>query len=597
MTKIIVIRDMHCTACEGRIEKALKQLNGVTEVKASYASNTVSVEYDGTRCHWDEINNAIMNLGYQIEGETGSATKIKSIIGMLSIFLAILLLGQFTGGFDMSTKLRGEVTYFILFMIGVFTSLHCVGMCGGIMMSQTITAAGEDKSVAFLPALSYNSGRLVGYTALGGVFGAVGSVISLSIGFMSGVAIFAGICMILMGINMSGIAVFRGYMTISWPVYSPAIKSRTPFVVGFFNALMPCGPLQTMQLYALGTGSALAGATAMFIFAIGTVPLMLSFGTLTSMMSKNFTKRIMKCSGVFVIILGIIMANRGLAIAGFQTPFSNYLTQTNNGISMAAKAEINTGVQTIRMTANNQGYVPNVLYVQKNMPVRWIISGEQINSCNNQIIIPALNSKKKLITGENIIEFTPQGEDLKFSCWMGMISGMIKVVDDINAVDLSKEKVSIPSGSGCGSADGTSQCCSSTKQQASIYGDDIGKVATKRLIHKATVSGDDQIVNITGSGYELEPLVSVMKMGKDTAIKFDFTGFDKPEGNWELVDYSQKKVIYAFNGRKEGNVIELQAKSLGTLGIYKDKKVVGIIEVVDDLEKIDIEKIRDKFLK
>lgn len=248
------------------------------------------------------------------------------------------------------------------------------------------------------------------------------------------------------------------------------------------------------------------------------------------------------------------------------------------------------------MMVNNQGYVPNVLYVQKDIPVRWIINGEQINSCNNQIMIPVLNIKKKLVTGENIIEFTPQGEDFKFSCWMGMINGIIKVVDDINTVDLSKQETEIPLGSGCCSTESSSQCCSNGEQQASIYGDDIRKVPTERLIHKATVSGDDQIVNITAIGYELEPLVSVIRTGKDTAIRFNFSEFDKPEGSWELVDYSQNKVIYTFEGKKAGNVVELHAKSLGTLGIYKNKKVVGIIEVVEDLKAIDIEKLREKFL-
>jgi len=38
------------------------------------------------------------------------------------------------------------------------------------------------------------------------------------------------------------------------------------------NGILPCGPLQTMQLYALGTGSAFKGAASMFIFALGTVP-------------------------------------------------------------------------------------------------------------------------------------------------------------------------------------------------------------------------------------------------------------------------------------------------------------------------------------
>ena len=90
------------------------------------------------------------------------------------------------------------------------------------------------------------------------------------------------------------------------------------------------------------------------------------------------------------------MTNRGLAIAGLNLPFSDLTAKGTNGTSMVTKAQIDNGVQTIRMSANNRGYTPNVLYVQKGVPVKWIVDGEQITSCNNQIIIPSLNSKKKL---------------------------------------------------------------------------------------------------------------------------------------------------------------------------------------------------------
>lgn len=591
MAKTIIVQEMHCRSCEKTIEEALGQLNGVITVKANYAKNTVNVEYNDLRCSSDDINEVIIREGYIVGEEMKSSAAIKNIIGLLGIFLAVLLLGQFTGGFDMSSKLKGEVTYLILFMIGIFTSFHCVGMCGGIMISQTITTGTQEKSVSVLPPLSYNLGRVLGYTLLGGAVGAIGSVISLSIGFMSGVAIVAGTFMILMGINMFGIPIFRKYMSIPWPAYSPKLKSKTPFMVGIFNGLMPCGPLQTMQLYALGTGSPLDGAIAMFIFAMGTLPLMLFFGMITGMVSKDSTKKIMKISGVCVMAMGIIMANRGLAIAGIQTPFSTFAAQTNRDTSAAIKADINNGVQTIKIVANNQGYVPNVLYVQKGIPVRWIVDGKQINSCNNQIIIPALNIKKKLMSGENIIEFTPQNEDLKFSCWMGMITGIIKVVDDVNAVDVSKEKAVIPPSSGCCNADGAS----STEPRTSIYGDDLSKAPIERLIHKAAMVGDEQTLNVMGIGYELEPLISVITKEKRTLVKFDFSKFENPEGKWEIVDYGQKKVIYTFEGKKEVAAVELNNQSLGTLGIYKDKKVVGIIEVVDDLNQVDFKKIKAKF--
>ncbi|HEY3426365.1 MAG TPA: sulfite exporter TauE/SafE family protein, partial [Negativicutes bacterium] len=498
-------------------------------------------------------------------------------------------------GFDMSSALKGEVSYFLLLAIGFFTSLHCIGMCGGILMSQSISTQAAGKSLAFWRSLSYNGGRVLGYTALGGIVGAIGSVISVSIGFMSGIAIFAGIFMILMGLNMAGFGIVRRIMTISLPTHSLALKSKTPFVVGLFNGLMPCGPLQTMQLYALGTGSALAGATAMFIFAIGTLPLMLSFGAVTGIMSKDSTKRILKCSGVFIIILGIIMANRGLAIAGFQVPFSNFIVQNTGSAGRAVKAEINNGVQTIQMTANNQGYVPNVLYVQKGIPVQWVINGEQINSCNNQIIMPAIHIKKKLTSGENIIEFIPQGEDLNFSCWMGMISGIIKVVDDLSVVNTSEQQVVVPSGSGCCNTAGRSQCCGNVEQRNSIYGDDLEKAPTERLLQKAVTTKSYQTVTIKGIGYELDPLISIINKEMKTTVTLDLTKLDKPEGNWEIVDYNQKKVIYTFDGQQKVYGIELNNKLPGTLGIYKDKNITGIIEVVDDLNEANLEKIRAKF--
>lgn len=589
IAKRIPIQDMHCSSCEMRIQRALGNVQGVNKVRASYAENMVYIEYDFDTCSPEEISKAISNTGYTIGYRTQSAGKFKSVAGILIVFLAVLLLGNYTGGFDMSSKLKGEVTYFVLFMIGLFTSLHCVGMCGGIMLSQSIANEAKGKLESFLPSLNYNIGRVLGYTVLGGIVGAIGSVLTVSIGFMSGVAIFAGIFMIFMGLNMAGFTIFRKYLKIPLPTHSLNKKVKAPFLVGLLNGLMPCGPLQTMQLYALGTGSALQGASSMLVFALGTLPLMFSFGTLTSLFSKDSTKRIMKLSGVLVIVLGVIMTNRGLAIAGLNLPFSDLTAKGTNGISMVTKAQIDNGVQIIHMSANNRGYTPNVLYVQKGVPVKWIIDGEQINSCNNQIIVPSLNSKKKLSSGENIIEFTPQDQDINFSCWMGMIRGVIKVVDDVSAIDVTKDKTSVASSiSGCCSTGGT--------QVESIYGDDIAKVSTERLIHKATISNKLQNVSIKGIGYEVEPLVVVINKQALAKIKFDLTEFDNAAGDWNIVDYKQKKVVSSFVGKQEIKDIDFQQDEVGTFGIYKDRKIVGVIEVVNRIDTTNLENVRSKFL-
>jgi len=60
---------------------------------------------------------------------------------------------------------------------------------------------------------------------------------------------------------------------------------------GLLNGFMPCGPLQAMQLYALGTGSFIAGATSMFMFSLGTVPLMFGLGAISSIAGGKLRKR------------------------------------------------------------------------------------------------------------------------------------------------------------------------------------------------------------------------------------------------------------------------------------------------------------------
>ena len=63
-----------------------------------------------------------------------------------------------------------------------------------------------------------------------------------------------------------------------------------PLVIGLLNGLMiACGPLQAMYVMAAGTGSALEGAKMLFTFGIGTLPVLLSFGVLTSLISAALT--------------------------------------------------------------------------------------------------------------------------------------------------------------------------------------------------------------------------------------------------------------------------------------------------------------------
>ena len=441
----IRVNNMTCTSCEGRVEREVKKLSGIKSVKASFVEQSLEVAFDENLCNIELIKATVKRAGYGTESQFNF-----KLIGIAIIALAIIIIGNSNKGVNLDSKLVGA-SYFMLFFIGVLTSIHCVGMCGGIMLSQSINKDGKSKFEAIKPSLLYNAGRVVSYTILGAIVGALGSALSLTSGMMAGLQLFAAAFMIIMGLNMSGFSIFRKLnIKLPWSFCSMKNKPKTPFLVGLLNGLMPCGPLQAMQLYALGTGSYFKGGLSMFLFSLGTVPLMMGFGAISGFLSKDNTKSILKFSGILVVVLGLIMGSRGLALAGVNLPSlsennSLFLNSSNAPTeNKGNKAVIENGVQVVRIVADENGYTPNAVYVQKGKPVKLIVEGKALNSCNGTFVIPSLKIQKKLQQGENVFEFTPNTSDISFSCGMGMIRGIIKVSDNLEGIDTSKPDATIP---------------------------------------------------------------------------------------------------------------------------------------------------------
>lgn len=202
-----------------------------------------------------------------------------------------------------------------------------------------------------------------------------------------------------------------------------------PFIVGLLTSLMPCGPLQIVQLYAMGTGSVIGGASAMFVFSMGTLPLLFLFGIVNTLITQNYTKVILRLSAVIVIVLGFVMVGRGLSLSGYSVDASHFKNSSSREMGHVAKVEGN--VQTVT-TSIESGSFPEIT-VQKGIPVIWTIkvSEEELNGCNNAIIIPKLNVEVSFQVGDNIIEFTPEeAGEITYTCWMGMIKSKIIVVDE-----------------------------------------------------------------------------------------------------------------------------------------------------------------------
>ncbi len=443
LKKTLKIDGMTCVNCENRIERKLQNTPGILEAKVSYSGGTAAVTYDKSAITLEEITGIIEKLDYKVKSAVDlkeSKTNIIKTLGVVLVLFALYMLANRFGVlniFNSFPQAEKNTGYAMLFVIGLLTSVHCVAMCGGIGLSQCVpqgnAVADGGKWSALRPSLLYNLGRVISYTVVGGIVGAIGSVVSFSGMFKGIVQLAAGVFMVIMGLNMLNLFPWLKKWNPRMPkIFARKInrekgRSNSPLYVGLLNGLMPCGPLQAMQLYALSTGNPLNGALSMLLFSLGTVPLMFGLGALSSMLSRKFTHRMMRVSAVLVTVLGVFMFSSGMSLSGISLP------SAGGGAKGENVAVIKDGVQLITTGLPSGRYEP--ITVQKGIPVKWTIQAKDgdINGCNNRIIISQFNKELKLKVGDNVVEFTPSDSGIiSYSCWMGMIRSQITVVDDLN---------------------------------------------------------------------------------------------------------------------------------------------------------------------
>lgn len=452
------VSGMHCGGCKLAVEKQVQAIPWVLSVDADHTSGECWIETteDPQSLLQEDVmgqalRSAVQKAGYDLD-RWGAQKRSPLIFNYktLSIWLGLIVLFGAVVFFSPLAlpaigKIPPSISYGALFGLGLVTSVHCIGMCGGINLSVTLTTKGQ----AWQASLAYNLGRSVGYTLVGALLGALGGVFSLSPlakGFM---AIAASILMLLMAlkqvdllrfIKIPGLipkSLFNGVNRLVKP-------GSMPFAVGIANALMPCGPLQAMQLYALSTGSWWQGATGMFVFSLGTIPLMFAFGLSAATLGHKFNKPLRQASAVLLALLAVISLQRGLiltlplldldlaAAKGLENPQSNPSqepAQENAALPSGVIASVNGDTQEVFVEVTPFGYQDIVLQVGIPARVTFIAGDRSLTSCNEAIMIPEFEVQAGLAPGETTVTFTPtEIGDFPYSCWMGMIGNTIHVV-------------------------------------------------------------------------------------------------------------------------------------------------------------------------
>ncbi len=473
------VNGMTCPSCEKILVKRVGKLGGVEDFTVDYVSGEAAVEYDPDETDLDEIFDVVEDAGYEPRMRSQGFSRrltfriedvknVSLLLGALTILAGGYFILHDSLGFTMPA-LDQNASLALVFTIGLFTGFHCVAMCGGFVVSYSAKKASEGK-VDYGSHLTYGVSKTFSYAFFGAVFGFLGSFFTFTPMMRGLAAVLAGLFLVLFGLNMLDMLKwFRRFRLKTPGVVSKLFsKDLGPASIGLLNGLMiACGPLQAIYILAAATGSAYYGALYLAAFGLGTLPVLLGFGVLTSMVSSRLTHKIVRYSGVLVVVLGLIMVNRGLALTGTGYDL-NTLSVSAQPAEVDGEAEPITlgedGFQEIRMEVNRYGWEPDRFVLKKGVPVKWIIDGKEINGCNNAIQVPKLGLEFDITPGVQTIEFTPEEEGvIPWSCWMGMIPGAFVVSDDVdvnNPVEVQEqlETVEVPQGGSCDGSCGTPTC-------------------------------------------------------------------------------------------------------------------------------------------
>jgi len=208
------------------------------------------------------------------------------------------------------------------FLAGFASSLHCIGMCGGIATSLTLSLGGADAGpgrqarILLLAQL----GRILAYIMAGGLLAALGSTVY--IGFdQTGLHLIlrwaAAVVLVYIGLSVAGwapsLAGFDrvGHHIVTWTQkpFAGTLSSASPLVAGFVWGFLPCGMVYAMLFYAMLTGHVGTGMLIMAGFGLGTVPaVILSVFGFVRLLGRLRSPRTRIMTGLLIILVAVASA-------------------------------------------------------------------------------------------------------------------------------------------------------------------------------------------------------------------------------------------------------------------------------------------------
>lgn len=332
------VHGMHCNACVLMTESELSDLPNVTHIKSSLKNHSVEVTGDfGDKTPEqiaEELTIPLKPHGYtvSVEKQQHSAEwrDFKIAVPIALVFVLLFLALQKMGIVNLVNT--SNVSYGTAFVVGVIASIStCMAVVGGLVLSMSANFAKEGDKVR--PQMLFHIGRIVSFFLLGGAIGALGSAFELGTTGTFVLGLIVALVLLILGLNLLDIFPWMKKLQPTLPGFigkrvhglKNVNHTLTPVLLGIATFFLPCGFTQSMQIYALTTGSFWTGALTMLAFALGTLPVLalISFSSL-GIHKKAQSGVFFKTAGLVVIFFGLFNLINSLVAIGLVPPIFNF---------------------------------------------------------------------------------------------------------------------------------------------------------------------------------------------------------------------------------------------------------------------------------
>ncbi len=211
-----------------------------------------------------------------------------------------------------------------VFVFGLAGSLHCVGMCGPLVL---LLAQDQPSALQLqLRQVLYYAGKTAAYAVLGGVAGALGAGLgALFAGMQSVLSVALGLLLVAMGVGLLRNARWLegGGLLARLPGFRAALaffvrrrSAASTLGLGFLNGFLPCGLVYAALAMAVATGSAAEGALTMAVFGLATIPALFAVAVSGYLLRPGRRAGLSRLAGVVAVGAGCLTVLRGTPLMG-----------------------------------------------------------------------------------------------------------------------------------------------------------------------------------------------------------------------------------------------------------------------------------------